>query len=100
MLSGATTGRIYTATARVQGITATDEGQWLFVLTIIPRPQPRIDKDTSNFYTLILNTDTFTALKYRLSSRYMDLGKNKGGDEKNIIKTFLVLLFILYYESD
>jgi len=62
-MSGATAGRISTATARVQGITATDEGQCLFVLSTIPCPQPRIYKDTSNFYTLILNTDTFTALK-------------------------------------
>jgi len=52
-----------TATARVQGTTPTDEGQCLFVLSTIPCPQPRIDKDTSNFYTLILNTDTFTALQ-------------------------------------
>jgi hypothetical protein len=52
-----------TATARVQGITATDEGQYLFVLSTIPCPQPRIDKDASSFYTIILNTDTFTALK-------------------------------------
>ena len=52
-----------TATARVQGITATDEGQCLFVLSTIPCPQPRLDKDTSNFYTLISNADSCTALK-------------------------------------
>jgi hypothetical protein len=42
VLSGASTGRLSSATTRVEEITAADEGQSAFVLASIPYPQLQV----------------------------------------------------------